>query len=46
VTFTITIELGNEAMQSYYDIRESIDVGDGGKLMDANGNSVGTWQVS
>lgn len=62
MTFTLTIELGNDAMQTYGDLARAISgVGhkllistggscpvtrvDGGKIMDANGNSVGTWEV-
>jgi len=61
--FTLEIELGNDAMRSYRDIREALsDVsghiamhkighvkpydGDGRKIMDINGNSVGKWEVT
>lgn len=57
MTFTLTIELGNDAMQSGADVVEAMDRlkrkivnsdfarVDGGKIMDENGNSVGTWEV-
>jgi len=62
--FTIEIELGNDAMQSYQDVRDALkqvickvgsavysrsgtpSEGDGSKIMDENGNSVGKWEVS
>jgi hypothetical protein len=57
--FTLEIEMGNEAMQSYADIAYSVqrifadfrlrqgDVEDGetGRIYDANGNRVGTWNI-
>ncbi len=56
MTFTLTIELGNDAMQNQYDVRRALRElasdklinkwSDGGaKIMDANGNSVGQWEV-
>lgn len=58
MTFTLTIELGNDAMQDYGDIASALRtlarrisnngeavLVDGGKIMDANGNSVGSWEV-
>jgi hypothetical protein len=50
--FTVKIELGNEAMQSYVDVANAlkkvairVGVGDAyGKIMDRNGNSVGKWE--
>jgi uncharacterized protein (DUF2141 family) len=61
--FTLEIELGNDAMRSYQDIRDALKQvilsagscassharptdGDGAKIMDLNGNSVGTWGVT
>jgi hypothetical protein len=61
--FTLTIELGNDAMRSYQDLRDALkrvgtklgsrqhcikgtpSDGDGSKVMDANGNSVGEWKI-
>lgn len=62
--FVLSIDLGNDAMQYYNDIREAIhdrlrlthleaatrnprkpSVGDGAKVMDLNGNTVGKWEV-
>ncbi len=54
---TLTLEFGNDAMQTYAEARAAITAklrtgalkpreGDGGKLMDLNGNSVGTWEVT
>lgn len=62
--FTLEIELGNDAMRHYNDIREAIhdnlrlahlesiarnprkpSDGDGAKIMDVNGNTVGKWEV-
>jgi hypothetical protein len=61
--FTLTIELGNDAMQSYQDLRDALKQvatklgsrqhcmkgtpsdGDGSKVMDENGNSVGEWKI-
>lgn len=55
--FTLRIKLGNEAMQSGYDIAIALqDIADdikdfeytkniSGTIMDLNGNSVGKWQV-
>ncbi len=57
MTFTLTIELGNDAMQDGTDVAsalrsvakrvdgDSFTRVDGRKIMDANGNSVGTWEV-
>lgn len=57
MTFTLTIELGNDAMQTGFDVtRVLVEVGykldrhpltkvDGGNILDANGNSVGQWEV-
>jgi hypothetical protein len=57
--FTLQIILGNEAMQTPYDVAEALrDLADKiedcdpdfkdeyGKIMDMNGNSVGTWKVT
>ena len=62
--FTLEIEMGNDAMQTYSDIclalknlkfasrlyirqtNGSPHDGDGSKIMDRNGNSVGWWEVS
>ena len=58
MTFTLTIELGNDAMQNASDVARALrklagkidlrefDKIDGGKIMDVNGNSVGEWEVS
>lgn len=55
-TFTLTIKLGNDAMQSandvshaLYETAEKIDARDDmrdGRIYDANGNKVGEWNVS
>ncbi len=65
MTFTLTIELGNDAMQDSADIRSALAevrrqlleakhwihvskgvfAADGAKILDANGNSVGQWEV-
>lgn len=59
MTFTLTIELGNDAMQDGSDIAGALRkvagklagcsardlVGNSGKIMDVNGNSVGEWEV-
>jgi hypothetical protein len=56
--FSLTIELGNDAMQNASDVARALrklagkidlrefDKIDGGKIMDVNGNSVGEWEVS
>ena len=54
--FTLTISLGNDAMQDYADIAEALiclselmaDYGDDtpSVIMDQNGNRVGEWKVS
>lgn len=56
-TFTLTIRLGNEAMQDASDVAaalrkladkldgNSFDTMTGGKIMDLNGNCVGKWEV-
>ena len=56
--FNLTIKLGNEAMQTGPDIAEAlqgvassvdafgIEPGDGGAIVDINGNRVGEWKVS
>ena len=56
--FSMQIELGNDAMQTYADIAQATrrifadfanhheEATDGaGRIYDANGNKVGTWQV-
>ncbi len=61
MTFTLTIELGNDAMRTCGDLARAVSavghkilvnsggtqtpLADGGKIMDANGNSVGNWEV-
>lgn len=60
-TFTLTIELGNEAMQTSTDVEraltrtalalahdgyEDLSAGDGGRILDDNGNRVGQWSVT
>ena len=61
--FTVEIELGNDAMQTYQDIRDALKEiilsagscasshaqpthGDGAKVRDENGNTVGSWGVT
>jgi DUF917 family protein len=54
-TFTLTIELGNDAMQTPQDVADALeDVADRmmgaleffhGKIMDENGNTVGTFDA-
>ncbi len=58
MTFTLTIETGNDAMETAADIGRALQTlgrqfisgakvpDDGGKIMDANGNTVGKWEVS
>lgn len=56
--FTVKIELGNDAMQSDYDVsgalyeiarklkhEGTLTQVDGGKILDANGNTVGSWEI-
>jgi hypothetical protein len=56
--FKLTIALGNDAMQSSYDIADAlratadkieniytIHSGSTGKVIDANGNTVGQWEA-
>ena len=52
-TFTLTITLGNAAMQTRADVGEALmnigenvafSVGDTGTIRDANGNTVGSWK--
>ncbi len=59
MTFTLKIELGNDAMQTPADVWEAIGQmlkhdtfesvdpwsEDKGRIMDINGNSVGSWEV-
>jgi hypothetical protein len=52
---TVEIELGNDTMQSYADVRATLQmiakrpgnpkVGDGNVIMDENGNTVGKWEI-
>ena len=63
--FTLEIELGNDAMQTYGDIAKALthvktklafdserginakaNRVDGAKIMDVNGNTVGSWEVT
>lgn len=53
--FILTIELGNDAMQTYQDVHDALrkvadfvsaDPGDTGNVRDANGNTVGKWSVT
>lgn len=53
--FTLTITLGNDAMQTREDISGALrnvaamlewDVTTGGPIRDANGNTVGEWKVT
>lgn len=55
--FTVTIELGDDAMQDGQDVARALKEvarkvrdlrfshADGGGIMDLNGNSVGKWEV-
>jgi len=55
--FKLEIELGNDAMQRTWDVADavksamarrtigSLDVGDKGRIVDVNGNKVGSWLV-
>jgi hypothetical protein len=54
-TFTLTIELGNEAMQTPSDVAEALEdiarylranglITNGAGIRDANGNTVGYWE--
>lgn len=60
MTFTLTIELGNDAMRTKFDLCKALNAvghriintgnglfvkADGAKILDANGNSVGQWEV-
>lgn len=52
-TFTLTIELGNDAMQTLSDIRDAIaesltepEIDDYGQIFNSNGNRVGEWGVT
>jgi hypothetical protein len=60
VRFKLSIELGNEEMQTYYHVRRALEAtyvkiahdydglpkaGDGGKIRDINGNTVGSWEM-
>lgn len=54
--FILEIELGNDAMRKYADIRRALKsdlrldgkvaIGDGVKIFDANGNCVGHWEIT
>lgn len=54
--FTLEIELGNDAMRTYQDIREVLQmvtkgrhgpkIGDGNNIRDLNGNTVGRWEIT
>lgn len=62
MTFTLTIELGNDAMQTYGDLAHVLhnmagqfdlvpftpisEYGERFKIWDANGNTVGKWEVT
>ena len=51
--FSLTIELGNDAMKNRFHIIKTLgqvakkvaDNQQSGKIMDVNGNSVGTWEL-
>lgn len=57
LTFSLTITLGNDAMQNYWDVSDTLDAiqyphadampvaGDGETIRDASGNTVGNWSV-
>lgn len=52
--FQLTIKLGNDAMQSSYDIAEALTIvtrnlirgDDSGIIIDNNGNRVGNWVIN
>ena len=54
--FVLEIELGNDAMRKYADIRRAlksdlrldgkVTIGDGVKIFDLNGNCVGHWEIT
>lgn len=54
--FVLEIELGNDAMRNYSDIRRTLKadlrldgkptIGDGIKIFDVNGNCVGHWEIT
>lgn len=58
MTFTITIRLGNDAMQTTENVAAALEktaekirdyqdppaAGEGGRVMDVNGQSVGEWR--
>lgn len=55
MTFTVKIEMGNDAMKSRFDVARALrqlanKVNESGhmngKIMDFNGNSVGSWEFS
>jgi hypothetical protein len=55
--FKLEIELGNDAMRKAWEVGDAVEsamahhatdrlkVGDGGRIMDVNGNKVGSWKV-
>ena len=52
-TFTLTITLGNDAMQDKYDVARALEslagelgYRDSGSVVDDNGNTVGTWSFN
>lgn len=54
-TFTLRIDLGNAAMQTREDVAEALgniaeniafSTHESGTIRDANGNSVGSWELS
>jgi hypothetical protein len=57
MTFTLTIKLGNDAMQTEQDISDALQAlinegsitigrGNGRNIRDLNGNAVGSWKVT
>ncbi len=51
--FTLTIILGNDAMQDKYDVARALEYlagelgyRDSGRVVDDNGNTVGTWSFN
>lgn len=51
--FTLSITLGNDAMQTnediadaLYDVAEDVALATSGKVFDRNGNQVGNWRIS
>jgi len=52
-TFTLTINMGNDAMADKYDVARALEslagelgYRDSGRVVDDNGNTVGTWSFN